>query len=55
MENKIKNNNSDYNCILRKIKHKPIIVEHIFSFIKDEPYKFIYLIEKDMTLKNSLN
>ena len=55
MENKIENNKSDYNCILRKIKHKPIIVEFIFSFIKDEPYKFLYLIEKDTTLKNSLN
>ena len=55
MENKIENNTSEYNCILRKIKHKPIIVEHIFSFIKDEPYKFLYLIEKDTTLKNSLN
>ena len=55
MENKIKNNKPEYICILRKIKHKPIIVELIFSFIKDKPYKFLYLIEKDTTLKNSLN
>ena len=55
MEEKIKNNKPEYICILRKIKHKPIIVELIFSFIKDKPYKFLYLIEKDTTLKNSLN
>ena len=55
MENKTKNDVMGYNCILRKIKHKPIIVEYLFSFIKDKPYKFLNLIEKDTILKESLN
>ena len=55
MKNKIKNDVLGYNCILRKIKHKPIIVECLFSFIKDKPYKFLNLIEKDSILKESLN
>ena len=50
-----KENKSDYKSILQKIKHKPLIVEHIFSFIKDEPYKYLYLIEKDQKLKKSIN
>ena len=43
-------NQSNYNSILQLINHKPLIVENIFSFIKDEPYKFIHLIEKDEIL-----
>ena len=50
-----KENTSDYDSILQKIKHKPLIVEYIFSFIKNEPYKFLHLIEKDKILKESIN
>ena len=56
MEKTINNKNkSNYNSILQLINHKPLIVENIFSFIKDEPYKFMHLIEKDEILKNSIN
>ena len=56
MEKKINHKNkSNYNSILQLINHKPLIVENIFSFIKDEPYKFMHLIEKDEILKNSIN
>ena len=48
-------NKSNYNSILQLINHKPLIVENIFSFIKDEPYKFMHLIEKDEILKDSIN
>ena len=48
-------NQSNYNSILQLINHKPLIVENIFSFIKDEPYKFMHLIEKDEILKDSIN
>ena len=56
MENIINTeNNNDYNSILQKIDHKPLIVEYIFSFIKNKPYKFLNLIEKDKILKNKIN
>ena len=45
----------EYNSILQEIRHKPLIVEYIFSFIKDKPYKFLILIEKDKTLKDLIN
>ena len=54
MENKIENK-FKYNCLLRKINHKPLIINYIVSFIKGEPYKFLNLIEKDHLLKDSLN
>ena len=46
---------SDYNSILQNIRHKPLIVKNIFSFLKGEPYKFLYLIDKDKILKDVLN
>ena len=56
MENKINiENESNYKSILQKINHKPLIVEYIFSFVKDNPYKFLNLIEKDQILKESIN
>ena len=56
MENIIKDENkSKYNSILQMIKHKPLIVEHIFPLIEKEPYKFLDLIEKDNSLKESIN
>ena len=48
-------NKNNYNSILQNINHKPLIVEYIFSYIKNEPYKFLCLIEKDQTLKESIN
>ena len=56
MENNIKEGNKyNYNSILQKINHKPILVEYIFPYIKDEPYKFLRVIENDQTLKESIN
>ena len=56
MENSInQENKDDYNSILQKVTHKPLIVEYIFSFIKDKPYKFLLLMEKDKTLKDLIN
>ena len=46
---------STFNSILQKINHKPLIVSNIFSYVKDQPYKFMSLIEKDLMLKNSIN
>ena len=48
-------NKNNYNSILQNINHKPLIIEYIFSYIKNEPYKFLCLIEKDQTLKESIN
>ena len=50
-----KENKNNYNSILQNINHKPIIVEYIFSYIKNDPYKFLRLMEKDQTLKESIN
>ena len=46
---------SNYKSILQKINDKPLIVEYIFSFVKDKPYKFLNLIEKDQILKEAIN
>ena len=53
--NKIKENQDNYNSILQKINHKPLIIEKIFPYIKEEPYKFLNVIDKDHTLKENLN
>ena len=42
------------NCILMKIKYKPIILESIYSFSRNRPYILIDLISNDKTLKSSL-
>ena len=55
-ENKINNSSSKFNNILlQKINHKPLIASHIFSYMKNVPYKFINIIEKDKKLKDSMN
>ena len=55
-ENTMNNSASSFNNILlQKINHKPLIVSHIFSYMKNEPYKFINIIEKDKNLKDSMN
>ena len=45
----------DNTLLLQKINHKPLIISHIFSYMKNETYKFINIIEKDKKLKDSLN
>ena len=52
---KIEKNRPDYLSILHKIINKPLIIEYIFSFLKNEPYKFFQIIEKDKNLKDLLN
>jgi hypothetical protein len=47
--------NGNYISILNKIRHKPFIVEYIFSFIKSKPLRIFKIIEKDKYLKNSIN
>ena len=47
--------NNKYISILRKVKHKPIIIEFIFSFIKYNTYILFELIEKDKILASSIN
>jgi len=47
--------NNKYISILRKVKHKPIIIEFIFSFIKYNAYILFELIEKDKILASSIN
>jgi len=50
-----KENQDNYNSILQKINHKPLIVESIFPYVKKEPNKYLIIMEKDITLKQSLN
>ena len=50
-----KDSQYNYNSILQKINHKPLLVATIFSYIKDEPFKFLHIIEKDQVLKESIN
>jgi hypothetical protein len=47
--------NTNYISILNKIKHKPIIIEFIFSYIRNNPLPIFILIEKDKKLKNDIN
>ena len=47
--------NNKYISILRKVKHKPIIIEFIFSFIKYKTYILFELIEKDKIIASSIN
>lgn len=54
-DNVSKESKNDYNSILQSIRHKPIIVKNIFSFLKNEPKNFLNLIEKDKILKDSIN
>ena len=60
--NKIKNmNNKEINVakkdsiyIINKIKHKPLLIEYIFSYSKNRPYILFDLISTDKFLKRSL-
>ena len=44
----------NYSNILKKIKHKPILLESIFSFSERRPYIIIDFISKDKKLKSSM-
>ena len=46
---------TNYISILNKIKHKPIIIEFIFSYITNNPLKIFKLIEIDKNQKNDIN
>ena len=46
--------NLNYSNILKKIKHKPILLESIFSFSEKRPYIIIDFISKDKKLKSSM-
>ena len=45
----------NYTSILMKVRHKPLIIKYIFSFLMKRPYSFLELIEKEENLKSSLN
>ena len=40
--------------ILNKIKHKPLLFDHIFTLVGKRPYIFPYLIDSDSILKKHL-
>jgi len=54
IDEKNKDNQDTYNCLLRKITHKPIIMSSIYSFVQNRPYILYHLISKDLLLKSSL-
>ena len=54
IDKKNKDNQDTYNCLLRKIRHKPIIMSSIYSFVQSRPYILYHLISKDLLLKSSL-
>ena len=54
-EDKKNYNNNNYISILRKILHKPIIVEFIFSYIKKRPFMIFDLVERDELIKDQIN
>ena len=47
-------NENNYNCLLTKIGHKPIIMTSIYSFTQSRPYILLHLISKDQSLKSNL-
>ena len=49
------NKSFNYLCILHKINYKQLIIEYIFSFLKNEPYKFFNIIEKNQKSKELIN
>ena len=44
----------NYNSLLIKIKHKPIILEYIFSFAQNRAFVIIEQVSRDEILKSSL-
>jgi len=53
-ENEFKSNEQKNNSILIKIKHKPIILEYIFSFMENRAFVIIEQISRNEILKSSL-
>ena len=49
-----KDNENNYNSLLTKIRHKPIIMTSIYSLVQSRPYILFHLISKDQSLKSSL-
>ena len=47
------NSQNSFN-ILNKIKHKPVILDHLFSFSGNRPFILLYFISKDKTLKQGM-
>ena len=45
----------NYISIIMKMRHKPLIIKYILSFLIKRPYIILELIEKDEHLKSSLN
>lgn len=54
MENLENGDKKSYISILRKIKHKPHLIEGIFPFMIKNPYIFFNITEKDKKLKEKL-
>ena len=52
--NKIKANHH-YKNLLLKIKHKPLIIGNLFSYLTKKPCIYFKLIEEDKLLKNKIN
>jgi len=50
-----KNNINHYLTILNKVIHKPLLIENIFTFIRNRPFIFSELIENDKIIKDKLN
>jgi hypothetical protein len=46
--------NKIYISILNKVKHKPTLLNFIFSFSDERPFIFPYIIKKDQILKKQL-
>ena len=53
-EKEIKSNKQKKNSILIKIKHKPIILESIFSYMQNRVFIIIDQISRNKILKSSL-
>ena len=53
-EKEIKSNEQKNNSILIKIKHKPILIEYIFSFMENRAFIIIDQISRNKILKSSL-
>ena len=45
---------SNYNSMLIKINHKPLIMTSIYSFVQNRPYILLHIISNDSLLKSSL-
>ena len=44
----------EYRCILRKIRHKPLLMSSIYSFTKSRPNILLYVVSDDNLLKTSI-